>query len=168
MAANPYMAPQSRVADVAEEEEYQPVKVWSAQGRIGRLRYLGYTTAGSFLVGLSGAFTTSAFGSELGGLIMLVLYIPLIVFCVLVGIQRSHDMNWSGWAVLLSFIPGAGLIWLFKPGTSGANDYGNPPPPNTVGVKILAFLFPVIAILGILAAIAIPAYVERTRVEQGN
>ena len=53
-----------------------------------------------------------------------------------------------------------GLIWVFKPGSAGTNSYGAPPPPNTTGVKILGFLLPSLFIVGILAAIAIPAYVD--------
>jgi len=72
-------------------------------------------------------------------------------------------MNWTGWTVLLTLIPLVALVWVFKAGSPGSNDYGAPPPPNTTGVKILAFLMPAIAIIGILAAIAIPAYVEYQR-----
>ena len=39
---NPYAPPRASVADVPAEEAFQPVKVWSARGRIGRLRYLSY------------------------------------------------------------------------------------------------------------------------------
>jgi hypothetical protein len=59
---------------------------------------------------------------------------------------------------LLALIPFVGLIWLFKSGTPGSNRFGAPPPPNTTGVKVLACIAPAIAIIGILAAIAIPAY----------
>jgi hypothetical protein len=60
----------------------------------------------------------------------------------------------------------AGLVFVFKAGTPGRNVYGDPPPPNTAGVKVLALLLPVVFVLGIVAAIAIPAYqhyVERAR-----
>jgi Tfp pilus assembly protein PilE len=40
------------------------------------------------------------------------------------------------------------------------NNYGAPPPPNPLGVKILGLLFPILFITGMLAAIAIPAYVD--------
>ena len=65
-------------------------------------------------------------------------------------------MDWSGWTVLLTIIPLVGLIWVFKAGSAGANNYGGPPPPNTTGVKILGLLMPVLFVVGILAAIAIP------------
>jgi uncharacterized membrane protein YhaH (DUF805 family) len=165
MAANPYTAPQSRVADIVEDAEYGTIKMWSASGRIGRLRYLAYTTGASLIVGGLSSVLTLALGPEVGMTLTLLAYIPLLVFCVLAGIQRSHDMNWSGWTILLALIPLVGLIWLFKPGSEGANEYGNPPPPNTTGVKILALLFPIIALIGIAAAIAIPAFMGTGNME---
>ena len=93
-------------------------------------------------------------------IVAVALYMAALVFSVITAIQRSHDMDWSGWTVLLTLIPLVGLIWVFKPGSAGANSYGAPPPPNTTGVKILALLLPAIVIIGILAAIAIPAYVD--------
>jgi uncharacterized membrane protein YhaH (DUF805 family) len=160
VAANPYTAPQSRVADVVEEAEQQPIRMWSASGRIGRLRYLAYTTGASLIVVLLSTLLSLAVGPMIGVVITLIAYIPLLVFCILAGIQRSHDMNWSGWTILLAMIPLVGLIWVFKAGSEGANTYGGPPPPNTTGVKVLAFLFVPIAVIGILAAIALPAYQE--------
>lgn len=50
-------------------------------------------------------------------------YFPLAV-------RRLHDLNSSGWFVLISFIPFGQLLilWLmFKKGTDGVNDYGEPP-----------------------------------------
>lgn len=162
MAANPYTAPQARVADIVDDAEFGPLKLWSASGRIGRLRYLAYTTGASLVVGGLSSVLTLALGPELGLTVTLLAYIPLLVFCVLAAIQRSHDMNWSGWTVLLTIIPLVAFIWLFKSGTEGTNDYGHRPPPNTTGVKILALLFPIIALIGIAAAIAIPAFMGST------
>jgi hypothetical protein len=67
-------------------------------------------------------------------------------------------MDWSGWTILLAIIPLVGLIWLFKAGSPGENRFGAPPPPNTTGVKVLGLIFPLIAFIGIVAAIALPAY----------
>jgi hypothetical protein len=58
----------------------------------------------------------------------------------------------------LILIPLVGLIWVFEAGTRGRNDYGRPPPPNTTAVRLGVFLFPAIMVIGILAAIALPAY----------
>ena len=53
---------------------------------------------------------------------------------VFVGIKRCHDLNLSGWFLLLYFLPGLGnlviLIMLgFIPGTRGPNRYGPDPRP---------------------------------------
>ncbi len=164
-AANPYLPPSAAVADVEEGETgVQPVKFFSSRGRIGRLRYLAYVSfayllvvVGSMVGGMLAAMTGApALALVASGLV----FIPYIIYWVLVSIQRSHDMGWNGWTCLLILIPLVGLVWLFKGGTAGRNEYGLPPPPNTTAVRIGAFVMPVIMVLGIVAAIALPAYQE--------
>jgi uncharacterized membrane protein YhaH (DUF805 family) len=167
MVSNPYSAPRSEVADVTGAQEFQPVRMWSAGGRIGRLRYLAYTMGASLAVGFVAGAATALLGPTIGTAIALIAYVPLLVFGVFIMIQRSHDMDWSGWMILLALIPLVGLIWIFKPGTAQGNRFGAPPPPNTLGVKILACLFPVFVVLGIAAAIAIPAYDDYVQRAQG-
>jgi uncharacterized membrane protein YhaH (DUF805 family) len=162
-AANPYAAPEATVRDVMEEEVmFQPVKIFSPQGRVGRLRFVAYGIAAYLLVmlvGGIGGFVGAATKSDiLGTVILWGGLAAYFVYLILITIQRSHDMDWSGWTGIAAFIPFVGLIWLFKGGTPGVNRFGAPPPPNTLGVKILAWILPVIAIIGIVAAIAIPAY----------
>jgi len=158
---NPYAPPRAAVADVfTADGEFQPVKIFSASGRIGRLRYLAYTAGGYlifivavFIAGaIYGAVTRSVAGVELIGWIIA---IPYFIFTIMVGIQRCHDMNWSGWAVLLSIIPLAGLVFLFMPGTKGPNRFGPPPVPNSAGVKVLAFALPVLMVVGVIATVVL-------------
>jgi len=52
MSANPYEAPKTAVADYEAAQEFQEVKIWSASGRIGRLRYMAYGTGGWLVAGL--------------------------------------------------------------------------------------------------------------------
>jgi uncharacterized membrane protein YhaH (DUF805 family) len=160
MSSNPYAAPRAAVSDVEVEQEYQEVRFWAAGCRIGRLRYLAYGTGSILLAGAIGGVLAAILPGSLGAIVAVALYIAAVVFSVITAIQRSHDMDWSGWTVLLTLIPFVALIWVFKPGSAGANSHGAPPPPNTTGIKILAFVLPAIAIIGILAAIAIPAYVD--------
>ncbi|MEP7102911.1 MAG: DUF805 domain-containing protein [Burkholderiales bacterium] len=169
-SSNPYTPPQAVVADVGDAYDgaFQEMKVWAWRGRLGRLRLLAYgvvaylifvllLAAVGLVVGLA-----SRDASGVGGVLdvaVWLLLIPYMVFSMLVTIRRSHDMGWSGWMSLLVFIPLVGLIWVFKAGNPGANEYGAPPPPNTAGVKVAAFgLFALVFVGGILAAIAIPAY----------
>ncbi|EJL72022.1 DUF805 domain-containing protein [Variovorax sp. 2RAF20] len=164
---NPYAAPRAEVADVYDgEARVQPVKLLSSKGRIGRLRYLSYSLVGYLLfaivVGVIVAIFASSLSSTLASLLPLLIVIPYFVFFTLLSIQRSHDMGWTGWTVLLCLIPLVSLVWVFNPGTKGVNRFGAPPPPNGVGVIIGALLLPVIAAIGILAAIALPAYQQYT------
>jgi uncharacterized membrane protein YhaH (DUF805 family) len=173
MAGNPYAPPGAAVGDIAAAgQEFQPIGMWSAAGRIGRLRYLAYSTAASLLMGFWSVAASALLGPDLGAIAILLGYIPVLIFVVLALIQRSHDMDWSGWTVLLALIPFVALIWMFKSGTAGRNNYGAPPPPNTLGVKILGIIAPAIFFAGLLAAIALPAYqdyVKRAQaIQQGR
>ena len=50
-------------------------------------------------------------------------------------------------------------IWLIlAAGTMGMNKYGAMPAENPIWVKIVGFAIPVIMVLGIIAAVALPAY----------
>ncbi|HET9862708.1 MAG TPA: DUF805 domain-containing protein [Steroidobacteraceae bacterium] len=168
MSSNPYAAPRAAVGDIEDAQEFQEVRMWSASGRVGRLRYLAYTTGATLLAVLVATAAGLVLGAAVGSALGILIYIVTVVFSILVAIQRSHDMDWSGWTVLLTIIPVVGLIWVFKAGSAGTNSYGAPPPPNTLGVKILGLLLPIVCIIGILAAIAIPAYVEYTRRAAGG
>ncbi|HEY2403027.1 MAG TPA: DUF805 domain-containing protein [Steroidobacteraceae bacterium] len=57
----------------------------------------------------------------------LVTYIPNIA----IGVRRLHDLDASGWWILLSFIPIIGmialLIWFATKGTDGPNRFGQDP-----------------------------------------
>ncbi|MCR5884355.1 DUF805 domain-containing protein [Rhizobacter sp. J219] len=171
---NPFNPPRAEVSDVhPASTEVGALKYWSAKGRIGRLRYIAWTMGASILMaivmGVLMAILIPTMGETGATIAMLVGYVPMLVFIVFALIQRTHDMGWSGWMCLLAFIPLVGLIWVFKAGTPGANAYGPPPPPNSTGVNILAWMLPVIFVIGILAAIALPAYqgyTERAKAAQ--
>lgn len=168
--ANPYAAPASELI-VNEDVEFGDVAVFSLKSRIGRLRYLArvtlFTIASYFalglLVGVSVLGGTQEPSLGVGALLGYVLFfIGSVVLGLMFAAQRLHDMNHSGWISLLMFLPivnvALGLYLIFGRGTSGANDYGAPPPPNPLGVKLAGLILPVIFIIAVLAAIAIPAY----------
>ncbi|MEF2049842.1 DUF805 domain-containing protein [Pseudomonas aeruginosa] len=100
--------------------------------------------------------------------------IAFIVIAVMIGVQRLHDLGWSGWLWLLNFVPFVGsvfgILMLVLPGSTGANRYGPPPPANSTGVKVLASLIILLPIVGIIAAIALPSYqgyLERANYDGG-
>jgi len=164
---NPYAAPQTNVTrgQSEEAEEYGEVKIFSASGRLGRVRYIGYTFGVTILIGivmavLAGLAAVASPGASIA--VVGIGYIAIIVVQFMLTIQRAHDFNTTGWLSLISLIPLAVLVFWFVPGTPGENDYGKQPPPNTTGVILLACLLPFVMIFGILAAIAIPAYQDFT------
>jgi uncharacterized membrane protein YhaH (DUF805 family) len=162
---NPYRAPAAAVADASEQ--YGEVSIFSASGRIGRARYIAYAIA-LWLV-LTLVVVLSALLGKVGMVLMVVAYIGALVLGFMLSIQRAHDFNASGWLAILSLVPLVNLIFLFIPGTDGENRFGLKTPPNSVGVLVAAWMLPVIFGVGILAAIALPAYqdyVKRAQAKQ--
>jgi uncharacterized membrane protein YhaH (DUF805 family) len=164
---SPYTPPTAAVADAATE--FGELSVFSMQGRLGRLRYLAYGFGIAFfgqillaMMGGMGAALQSEAGSALSLVGIAIVYIAMIVISIMLAVQRLHDMDKTGWLYLLILVPIVniifGLYMLFAPGTQSANRYGNPPPPNTAGVVIAAWLLVFVFVGGIVAAISIPAY----------
>ena len=150
-AVNPYAAPKAAVDDAAEET--QPVRLFSVSGRIGRIRYITY------LMGLYILFAIIAFAAAMvAGPVAAVAWIAYVVIAFMLTIQRCHDFDTTGWLALLSLVPLVNLIFWFIPGTEGGNRYGARTPPNSTLAIVLVWILPAIAVIGILAAIAIPAY----------
>ena len=160
-ANNPYEAPTSSVGGA---EQFGDWRALSVSSRIGRLRYLAYSAVAT--LGVATIAITILFAFTLLGLsvdarvIMLLTYLTLIAGNIVLTVKRCHDINWSGWLTLLIIIPFVPLIFCLKRGTPGPNRFGLPPPSNSTGVVFLAFA-PML--LGIIAAITIPAYQQYTR-----
>jgi uncharacterized membrane protein YhaH (DUF805 family) len=152
---NPYQAPSAAVADAGSE--IQPVKVFSISGRIGRARYIAYGMGFYILFGFFAGILAATLG-PIGAVLTIVAWVAIVVIGFMLTIQRCYDFNMSGWLSLLMLVPLANLIFLFIPGTDGPNRFGAPTPPNGVGVLIAAWSLPVIMVIGIAAAVALPAY----------
>jgi len=152
---NPYQTPAAPVADAGDAT--QPVRLFSASGRIGRARYIAYGFGLYLLSMLAGVVGARLFG-EVGAVLATVAWVAMAVLGVMLTIQRCHDFNVTGWLALLIVVPLANLAFLFIPGTDGPNRFGAPTPPNSVGVLVVAWLIPGIVIAGMIAAIALPAY----------
>jgi uncharacterized membrane protein YhaH (DUF805 family) len=165
-SSTPYSPPQTEL--IGDQEEYGEIKILSSKGRIGRLRYIAYTIGISLLCSLVMAVLSGFVGMILAesqaGLFLIAVFVlgygAMLLINVLLTIQRSHDFNVTGWLSLILVIPFVPLIFWIIPGTEGANRFGPQPPPNKGAGVIAIVLLLLFAILGILAAIAIPAYQE--------
>ena len=114
---------------------------FSFEGRIRRIEYLlsallgGFVTAIAFWLGVGTAIFGAASGSGGGlGFGVLVGFAALIAglwFSIAQGVKRLHDVDKSGWLLLLGLIPLVnivlGLYMLFADGTVGPNRYGADP-----------------------------------------
>jgi uncharacterized membrane protein YhaH (DUF805 family)/Tfp pilus assembly major pilin PilA len=153
------------------------IRFFDLNSRIGRLRYLAYGL-GLALLGTLGilvcavlAKVTATLGFAAGG----VIYIGWIVMSIAFGVRRLHDLDKSGWWVLLMLVPLVNLLlvlyMLFAGGSDGENRFGPVPPPNSGWVIAGAVAYiALIPVGGILAAIAIPAYqdfVARSQTSEG-
>lgn len=167
---NPYSAPGATLSGAPSGDDTYEPKVWAWSGRIGRLRYMAYLFGISIvnmvpvmvLMGILGATGVMKGNVEAVGGLSIVLYLPLLVFSFVLAKRRFNDTNRSGWLSLLLWIPlvnfFVSLYLVFAAGSEGANDYGPAPSPNSTIVKVVGFIFPVIFVVGVLAAVAIPAY----------
>jgi uncharacterized membrane protein YhaH (DUF805 family) len=164
---SPYTPPQTELLgdkDVA----YGSIKIFSASGRIGRVRYIAYSIGIVFLaylvMGVLAALAGMALSEEQLGILMIVIfglgYLAMTIINIMLTIQRCHDFDVTGWLSLILLIPLAPLVFWFIPGTEGANRFGLQPPPNKGGVMVVIVIFLLLVIVSILAAIAIPAYQE--------
>lgn len=156
LAANPYGAPRATVDDATEE--YQPVRILAVRGRIGRARYIFYTLGLSMLIMLLAGIVSGVAGGGLGTAVIVLAYAAVMVLSMMLSIQRSHDFNMTGWFSLLALVPLVNLVFWFIPGTDGRNRFGAKTAPNGLGVVLGVCIVPAFFIIGIIAAVSIPAY----------
>lgn len=118
---------------------------FSFNGRIRRIEYflsglisslvggIVWTIAfASMFVGIAaGDPTAAAGGSIFAILIGIAAYIAIVWFGLAQGTKRLHDMDKSGWLILLLLVPILNVFWglymLFADGTVGPNQFGEDP-----------------------------------------
>ncbi|KIP99847.1 MULTISPECIES: DUF805 domain-containing protein [Pseudomonas] len=150
----PYTPPRANIDTQAGQ--VGELKVASFNGRIGRMRYLAWSLVLMFaFAAVVAALSAVALLSEtLSGILVIGVSIGMLVISVQIGVQRLHDMGWTGWLWLLNLVPIVNsvfwIIMLVVPGTVGSNRFGPEPPPNSLAVNLLAGLFIVLMVGGLL------------------
>ena len=127
--------------------------IWSFDGRFGRLEYFSFnivaTTvwlAVSWLLLLTKMLWLVALPS-----------LPFMAFALILTARRLHDLDRSGWWMLLLFVPFVGtllsLALLFWPGTDGTNSYGE---EREGGLKHIIMAVAGFVGVGVIAAVTVP------------
>lgn len=97
----------------------------------GRARHQEYWMF--VLINAAISFGATLIGGLLGvgTLLQLVYSFAVLVPTIAVGVRRLHDIGKSGWMLLVSFIPIAGIIWILvllaKEGEVQPNQWGDNP-----------------------------------------
>lgn len=98
-------------------------------GRAGRPEFWMFTLI-SFVISIVLAVIDSALGTA--PVIGLVYSLAVLLPGLAVGVRRLHDIDRSGWWLLLALIPILGsivlLVFFALPGAPGENSYGPKPP----------------------------------------
>lgn len=176
---NPYQAPTADLQSTPGFSEYDESGVLSIKGRFGRLSFIAWYMVIALLSGISSvllavlgigaAGITPELIRSSGGMpwtaLMpnMLLGLVFLSFYVVFAIRRLHDMNRSGWWLLLGLVPLVnfilGLVLLLVSGTAGANDFAAPRLTPT-WEKVVGWIGVAFTLLGIAIGIlvAIPAY----------
>jgi len=150
-----YQAPQAELGEQIPDTN----STWfNFQGRLGRLSYFGRSALAMILsmilAGLVFFLLNTVAGEGVAGAGAGVVMLGLFWVSITLLAKRLHDINLSGWWMLLTFIPLLGLLPLlyfyFKGGAEGGNRFGYR--PETKGwEKLLGGLF-IVLLLAALAA----------------
>lgn len=146
------------------DELVEPPRILSLsfQGRMGRVSYLNSGLVAMVLmaaVGILAAVVLPLTRSVLLLVPMGVLFVAFMVWAIRLGALRLHDLNRSGWWVVILAIPYLGsvasLVMMLWPGTKGDNDYGAQPRMGNAMVAIAS------VVLSIVIGVAAFTYADR-------
>lgn len=113
-------------------------KIYTTEGRLNRLRYFMYQIIWMLISAVVGAilgFMCEFLTNDVQSLLVIV---PTVIFSfaagigsIMLGIRRLHDLNKSGWFMLLLLVPLINMVFALymylAPGQVGANKYGADP-----------------------------------------
>ncbi len=69
-------------------------------------------------------------GFGIAGILLVIFALGMFIPNLAVAVRRLHDVNKSGWFILIGLIPLVGLyllVLMFTEGTNGPNEYGKDP-----------------------------------------
>ena len=171
---NPYDAMNAAAAPLEHSGETDPSSPFSTAGRFGRVSYLAHQVSLVVAVLLVGSVAMSAVlvsakpsaqasGSDIVAMVLaLAVVSPAVALSAIFSIRRLHDMNLSGWFMLLSFVPLVSILLTLAlfvaPGTAGPNKFGPPRVTKKSHMYVAFGALPALVFIGIVAAIGIAGF----------
>jgi uncharacterized membrane protein YhaH (DUF805 family) len=126
--ANPYRSPPTELGPSQPRERSGLRSLFSASGRIPRWQWWLYQVGFFVFIVVTGNLLKAQLVPE--GFLVVSIWVYLGFF-VLAQIKRWHDMDSSGWWVLINFVPLGSLYTFivlgFVRGTDGPNQFGPDP-----------------------------------------
>lgn len=103
------------------------------KGRSSRSEYW-WPQLAFFLVGIIIGVLTAVVGETVGNILLGIFYLVILIPGIAISIRRLHDLDKSGWWLLIALIPLIGALVLFfffvQRGTVGGNRFGEDPLGN--------------------------------------
>lgn len=130
-------------ATLTESTPDVKTSIWSIKGRLGVLKYMSCSMILTLLmvgimiaiaavsgISMSGGDPTPAQFSPMIGVLAVVVMLPLMWIGCAMFIRRLHDLNLSGWFMLVGIIPVLGALFslfvICAPGMKEGNRFGQP------------------------------------------
>ena len=105
-------------------------KFFSFEGRLNRQPYIQSILV-IWVVSALSTWMVQSSSSMLVALLTGIISIAMAVAAISLGVRRLHDLDKSGWWLLISIIPLVGFLFqlylLFAKGTEGYNSFGEDP-----------------------------------------
>ncbi|MEN3977285.1 DUF805 domain-containing protein [Emcibacter sp. SYSU 3D8] len=103
-------------------------------GRAPRSEYWWWVLA--YMIVYIGAAIVGSILGRIGNFLPMLVVLAVIVPTIAVGVRRLHDLDKSGWWLLIGLVPFVGaliLIYFFvQRGTAGPNQFGEDPLPQAI------------------------------------
>lgn len=102
-------------------------------GRSSRSQYWWWALFYLIVNTLTQVLDSSALAESAGpaSVLLLILSLGLLLPTLAVAVRRLHDLDRTGWWILISFVPIVGtivlLVWFCTKGTDGSNRFGADP-----------------------------------------
>jgi uncharacterized membrane protein YhaH (DUF805 family) len=148
---NPYVPSAVNLIEQPETHDtYQPY-LCQLDGRIGRVRYIAYSTGPVLLLGMLYVLLTVLLGRNVGSMPAVVMTICILGTWLVMMRRRLNDTGRTGWWMLVSLVPLVNLLlWLYVllwPGDPGENEYGAPSVRNSRWLVAVAIVCTALTLL---------------------